>query len=117
MALLKALMWLNAPFVVPFQHFSLQTPAIPVGIWHAKAAIATEDIRIAILERPVLAVPYDGMTHRHRRAPGGGAISVHRPQIERHGKDENGHGQNNAHRRQSSGCPVVLTPRPAKMLH
>jgi hypothetical protein len=110
-------MWLNVPFVVPFGHFSLQVPAIPVGIWFAKAAIATEDIRIAILERPVMAVPYNGMTHRHGRAPGGIAIGLHRPQIERHGKDENGSGQNNAHRRQSFGCPVILTPGLAKMLH
>jgi hypothetical protein len=91
--------------VVSRGHFSLQISAIPVWIRFAKTAIAADDIRVAILERPVMAVPYDGMTQRHRCTPGGVTIGLNRPQIERHDKDENGRGQNNAHRRQPFGFP------------
>jgi hypothetical protein len=48
--------------VVPFEHFGRQAPAMPVEIWFEKAATAAEDNRIAILERPVMAALYDGMT-------------------------------------------------------
>jgi len=76
----------------------LDVPPVPVGVRFAKAPIATEDVRIAFLEGPVIAALDDGMTERHRRAPGSIAESLRRRQFERHGNDQCNRRQYYAHR-------------------